>query len=197
MMSSIVCAPAGEVGPLVHPREHPRQAGGQRVEEVGELAVVKYRLHVLPLADVRELRLGEPRVHQYERGTELAACGHRDDEAAVVAAEETDRRPFVDAETVQPARERRRLVVDLLVGQRPALVDERRQCRDICGHPGSPATPAGRTRRRSSPPAASWPDCRGRGCRCHAGVLRPSPPRRCHATSAERPRSRCLASVDH
>ncbi len=88
---------------------------------------MKDGLDVLPLANVRELRLGEPGIHQHQPGTELAARGHRDDEPAVVAAEKAHDRARADAEAVQPARQRRGLVVDLPVGQRPSLVDDRRQ----------------------------------------------------------------------
>ena len=98
MMSSIVGTPVGQVGALVHPGEHPRQVGGQRVEQVRELTVVQHRLHVLPLAYLRELRLGESGIHQHQPGAELAARGHRDDEAAMVAAEQAHDRARVDAE---------------------------------------------------------------------------------------------------
>ena len=134
---------------------------------------MKYRLHVLPLADLRELRLGESSIHQHQPGTELAARGHGDDEAAVVAAEQPHDRARGDAES-RSAR-----APTPWTGRRPACRSRSRARRrppamtDTCGRPGSPSSPAVRRRARSSRSPASRADCRGRGCRCHAAASRP------------------------
>ena len=85
--------------------------------------------HLLALAHLGELRFGETGVHQHHSGAELAASGHGDDETAVVAAQHTDDRARGDTELLQAVRQCPRLVIDLLVRQRPTLVDDRRQGR--------------------------------------------------------------------
>ena len=119
----------GDVRAVVHPDQHARQVSGQRVEQTEELAVVQHHADVFALTDLRELRLRKTRVHQHHPGAELAACGHRDGKAAVVAAQHTDDGAGGDTEALQPVRQSPRLVVDLLVGQRPAFVDDRGQGR--------------------------------------------------------------------
>ena len=140
-MASIVGTPSGgSVPSSTQVSTRGRSAG--RASSSRELTVVEHRLHVLPLAHVRELRLGESRIHQHQPGTELSAGGHGDDEAPVVAAEQSDHRATVDAERASdPAPTR-------WTCRRPAGRSGSRAHRPpratmgTCGHPGSPGSPA-------------------------------------------------------
>jgi hypothetical protein len=88
---------------------------------------VEHDLDVFALTYLRELRFGEARVHHYLPGAEFSARGHRDDEAAMVTAEQAHDRTSADTEPLESAGERGGHVVYLLVGQGPALVHNRGQ----------------------------------------------------------------------
>ena len=119
----------GEFGSVVDPGEYAGKIGGQGVEQTEELAVVEHDGDFLALADFGELRFGETGVHQHHARAELAAGSHREHQAAVIAAQHADHGTFGDTQPLQPMRQGPRLIVDLFVGQRSALVDDRRQVR--------------------------------------------------------------------
>ena len=145
---------------LVSRRTRRRSACGacRASHQLGELLVVDDGLGLLALADVGDLRAREHRVEVQRVGAELRARHGRVDEAAMVAAEDRDAVALADAEVAPRVGQRVGAGVDLLEGQRPQLVDDRRACRD-----GVRRRP--RSRPPASGPSAPWSSPCGRACR--------------------------------
>ena len=149
MMSSSVCAPAGRSAPSsTQVSTRGSSAGSASSRPRNSLScsttVTFSRSHTSA-----NWGLAKPVFIKHHPGAELAARGHGDDETAVVAAQHADDRTRGDTESLQAVCQRPRLVVDLLVRQRPTLVDDRRQGPSTCDHPGSPSWPGGRRRARA------------------------------------------------
>ncbi len=100
-----------------------------RLEHVAELLVEDDRHRVLALGDVGELRAGERRVHEQRVGAQLVRGDVGVDPAAVVAAHDRHRVTGLDALVGERMRERVRTLVQLLEGERAALVDQAQEVR--------------------------------------------------------------------
>ena len=100
--SSIVCASAGDVGAIVHPGQHTRKLGGQRVEQVRGTRCRAGPPSRSPAR--RPARIGAWRSRCSSTPAERRACRrrHRDDEAAVVATQQTHDRACSDAQPFRP-----------------------------------------------------------------------------------------------
>jgi hypothetical protein len=121
---------------LVVPRDVALAALAGVLDEVAELLVVDERLRLLALGDVGELRARERGVEEQRVGAQLRARHDRVDEAAVVAAHDPDAVALLDALLGEGVRERVGALVDVLEGQRPELVDDRRGVRVARGRGG-------------------------------------------------------------
>ena len=157
-MSSRVCAPAGTSAPSSTQISTRGRSAGSASSRPRNSLSCSITLTFSRSQTSANCGFAKPGVHQHHPGAELAACGHRDGEAAVVAAQHTDDRAGGDTEVLQPVRQRPRLVIDLLVGQRPAFVDDRRQGRIPAPAHGSPSSPAVRRRARAWRPEPSSAD---------------------------------------
>ena len=131
---------------------------------LGELLVVDEHLGALAARHLGQLRAGEHRVQVERAGAELGGGEGRLDEAAVVAAHDPDPVAVADPHPLEGVGEGVGAAVQLLEGERAALVDDRglvrvvdRGGRDAGRRRGAPADEG---RSRPSPPcrAASGRD---------------------------------------
>ena len=108
-------------GPGDHPLD-PLDA----LQQAAELLVVDQQPRALARDHVGELGAGEHRVQIERAGAELGRGDRRVDEAAVVSAHDPDPVASPDAEPGERVGERVGAAVQLLEGERAAIVDQRR-----------------------------------------------------------------------
>ena len=120
------------------------------VEQLGELLVVDERLGALAAGHLGELGPGEHRVEVERAGAELGRGQRRLDEAAMVATHDPDPVAVADPHPREGVGEGVGAPLQLLEGERAALVDQRglvrmvdRRGRDAEGRRGAPAHEGG------------------------------------------------------
>ena len=133
-------------GLAVGPGDDPPHAPVDPVEQPGELLVVDQRLRPLAPRHLDQLRPGEHRVEVERAGAELGGGQRRLDEAAVVAAHDPDPVAGADPDPGERVGERVGAALELLPGERAALVDQR-------GRVGVVERGGGDAGRRRCPPA--------------------------------------------
>jgi hypothetical protein len=103
-------------------------------EQLGELAVVQHRPHLLARGDVGELRPGETGVHHDQAGPELAGGEHGQHQATVVAGQHGDNVTTLQAVGLQRPCQRVGLLVELPERDGALLVDQRHRVRVLAGN---------------------------------------------------------------
>jgi hypothetical protein len=119
---------------VVHPGEDAWERGWQGVQQVVEFAVVQHGPHAFACGDLGELRFGEAGVHQGQPQSGAAGCADRQDQAAVVAGQDTGHRARRQSHGEQGVGQGVGLLVEFAIGQHPAFVGERRRARSTPGH---------------------------------------------------------------
>ena len=119
------------VGLAVGPGDDPVDGRVDPLEQAGELLVVDEHLRFLAAGHLDQLRAGEHRVQVERAGADLGAGGGDLDEAAVVAAHHPDPVAVPEPHPLEGVGEGVAAAVELVEGERPALVDDRRLVRVV------------------------------------------------------------------
>ena len=120
----------------IDPAENPWHVHGQRIDQSGEFAVEQNRANLLPHSDFGELRLGETGVQHGQAQPGLARRHHRQHQATMVTRQHADHLAATQALPEQTVRQGVGLLIELAIGQHPALVGQRGFVGPI-GRPGA------------------------------------------------------------